>query len=93
MSRTANILGIFVALHLSTSKKILVFIPEIIPVDSADLLNIRQEALSFLESMGFKMEEINLNYSTALREVVIRNIYVLHPPVAVRNQPRKKLRQ
>ncbi len=88
--KDGELLGTFVALHLSTSKEILVYTPEINPVDSAELRNMRQEAMGFVESMGFKLEEVNLNYSTALREVVIRNISVLHPPVAGKKSAGKK---
>ena len=39
-----------------------------------------QEALDFAGSMGFTPERMNLNYSPAMREVVVRNIKILRPP-------------
>jgi len=39
-----------------------------------------QEALNFAGSMGFVPERMNLNYSPAMREVVVRNIKILRPP-------------
>ncbi len=38
------------------------------------------EALSFAGSMGFTMENVNLNYSRALREVILRNVRVIRLP-------------
>jgi hypothetical protein len=44
-----------------------------------------QEALDFTRSMGFTPELVNLNYSAAMREVVVRNIKILRPPGSVVN--------
>ena len=38
------------------------------------------EAVNFMESFGLKMECINLNYSRALREVIVRSVRVISPP-------------
>jgi len=39
-----------------------------------------EEALDFARSLGFTPERVNLNYSPAMREVVLRNIKILRPP-------------
>jgi hypothetical protein len=39
-----------------------------------------QEALNFARSLGFAPERMDLNYSPAMREVVVRNIKILRPP-------------
>jgi len=39
-----------------------------------------QEALEYSQSLGFAPERVNLNYSPAMREVVLRNIKILRAP-------------
>lgn len=42
------------------------------------------EALSFASSLGFAMQEVNLKYSKAMREVVIRDVRVIRRPAGPR---------
>jgi hypothetical protein len=66
-----------VALQLRKNKKILVFLPDKQPKDRGGYAKTLQEAVSFAESMGFRMASVNLNFSKALREVVVRDIRVM----------------
>ncbi|QEM67386.1 hypothetical protein FO488_03955 [Geobacter sp. FeAm09] len=51
------------------------------PADQKRLVN---EALKFTKSMGFDMEQVKLDYSAAMRQVIIRGISVMRPPAPPR---------
>ncbi|MFZ3208752.1 MAG: hypothetical protein WA140_07935 [Geobacteraceae bacterium] len=70
-------MSLHVALQLLINKQVLVFLPDKQPKDRGDYAEILQEAISFVESMGFSMASVNLNFSKALREVVVRDIRAL----------------
>ncbi|ABB31073.1 hypothetical protein GeomeDRAFT_1595 [Geobacter metallireducens RCH3] len=55
--------------------------PKGIPVGEA-YLPLLKEGLAFATSLGFTMQEVNLSYGKAMREVVIRDIPVLRRPSA-----------
>ncbi|GLI40060.1 hypothetical protein KI811_02335 [Geobacter hydrogenophilus] len=55
--------------------------PKGIPVGEA-YLPLFKEGLAFAASFGFTMQEVNLSYGKAMREVVIRDIPVLRRPSA-----------
>jgi hypothetical protein len=48
------------------------------------------EAVNFMEALGFKMERINLDYSRALREVIVRTVRVISPPREARKSVQGK---
>lgn len=53
---------------------------ELVDGESHDVLV--AEAIAFAESLGFAMQEVNLRYSKAMREVVIREVRVIRRPAA-----------
>lgn len=71
---------IYVALLDIVSRDILVYTPREQPADLSEYDLLKEEALSFLSIMGFSMEPINLKFSAAMRQVIIRDIRVMHPP-------------
>lgn len=73
---------VYAALLLVNSRKALVYNPSKQPTDNGSCSETVREALDFLEAMGFKMESVNLNYSKALREVIVRDIPLFRPPGA-----------
>jgi hypothetical protein len=67
----------YAALNLVASGETLVYAPDpSFPFASVTIA----DSLSFLEAMGFRMESLDLQYNTALREVVVRGISVIQPP-------------
>ncbi|GAB7026773.1 hypothetical protein [Geotalea toluenoxydans] len=83
-------LQVYVALATRNSKKALVYTAagEAAILAGTELL--LEEALEFLKDMGFEMEHVDLNYSVALREVVLRGIRVIRPVSAARLAARKQ---
>ncbi len=70
--------NIFVALA-TKSKKVIVYKPSSQPV-AADFEQTLQESIDFVKGMGFTMESVDLNYSAAMKTVVVGNIKVLRSP-------------
>ncbi len=76
---------VHLALYLKESRKCLVYVPDgSLPagVDGEDKL--RAAALELARALGFVMEGVNLNYGTALREVMVRSLPVVLSPEAFR---------
>jgi hypothetical protein len=71
---------VYLALLESASKKSFIYTP-LEEFQGDDFYEeVLAEALGFMEALGFKMENIGLNYSRALREVIVRTIRVVHAP-------------
>jgi hypothetical protein len=70
--------NIYVALA-TKSKKVFVYKPSSKP-DDADSAQTILEAMDFVKGMGFSMESVDLNYSAAMKTVVVGNIKVLRSP-------------
>lgn len=73
---------VYLALEQTERKKTLVYRPDPPPKEGALEQSLLREALDLAASLGFAMQEINLNYSKAMREVVIRDIHVISRPSA-----------
>lgn len=70
---------VYVALVVD-NKRIFVYTKPGEPDTESDYNGTLQEALGFARSMGFSPERVDLNYSAAMREVVVRNLKILRPP-------------
>lgn len=79
-AKAAKGFRIHVALLDSVSRETLVYSPPEQPADLSDYDSLKEDALSFLSAMGFSMEQINIKFSSAMRQVIIRDIRVMHPP-------------
>lgn len=75
-----NLHRVYVALHDQQLKSNLVFVSDPIRPDEKKLAALLREAEGFLEKIGFEMEEVNIGFSTATREVIIRDIRVMREP-------------
>ena len=76
---------VHLALYIKESRKCLVYVPDgSLPagVDGEDKLP--AAALELARALGFVMEGVNLNYGTALREVMVRSLPVVLSPEAFR---------
>ena len=70
---------VYVAL-VADNQRIFVYTTSGEPDTEREYHHTLQEALSFARSRGFAPERLDLNYSPAMREVVVRNIKILRPP-------------
>jgi hypothetical protein len=81
---------VYVALLLKYSKKTLIYVDGSRTDKLTDYHESLNEALTFLTSMGFTMENVNLNYSDALKSAILRGIRVLRPVSAARLAAKQK---
>lgn len=69
---------VYVAL-LAADKKVFVYTTKGEPEPEKEYHRTLEVALEFAKGLGFCPERVNLNYSPAMREVVLRNIKILRP--------------
>lgn len=80
---------VYVALSFLKSKSLTIFTPED-ETSSQDIL--LKEAMAFLQSFGFILQPVGLNYSKALKEVILSDLRVVRPVVSgKKSSPRKPL--
>ncbi|RNC71360.1 MAG: hypothetical protein ED859_04205 [Desulfuromonadales bacterium] len=73
----------FVALEPVNKKAAYIYGSDRVIAEGESTTQLLEEGLAFAASLGFTMQEVNLRYSKALREVVIRDIRVIRTPVAM----------
>jgi len=70
-----------VALLETVMNSIFVYTSDFSAEQSADYPKVLAEAQEFTASFGFTMEKVNLDFSPAMREVIIKGIRVMRPPL------------
>ncbi len=75
-----NLHRVYLALHDQQLKSNLVFVADPFRPDTKKMEALLLEAHGFLENIGFKMEEVNINFSSATLEVIIKDIRVMREP-------------
>jgi hypothetical protein len=75
---------VFVALHSKSCKRNLVYSIAAEKKGKSGYEAAMKGAIDACQAMGYAMESVNLKFSTAMREVVIRDIPVLLSPAAAR---------
>ncbi|MGB9082527.1 MAG: hypothetical protein WCD00_14610, partial [Desulfuromonadaceae bacterium] len=75
-----NLHRVYLALYDQQLKSNLIFIADPFRPDNKKLEALLLEAHGFLENIGFKMEEVNINFSSATREVIMKDIRVMREP-------------
>lgn len=75
-----NLHRVYLALHDQQLKSNLVFVSDPIRPDHKKQEALLREAYAFLENLGFKMDEVNINFSSATREVILKDIRVMREP-------------
>ena len=75
-----NLHRVYLALHDQQLKSNLVFIADPFRPDNKKLEAFLLKAHGFLENIGFEMEEVNINFSSATREVIIKDIRGMREP-------------
>lgn len=89
-TREKNLHNVFVALFDTTVNVTVIFTSSCTAKDNAALKGLINEAHKFTASMGFTLEPVNLDYSTAMRQVIIRGLRVMRPPDKLRPLPSLK---
>lgn len=83
----------YIALLETVSKSIFVYTSERLGTSPDDYSRVAAEADEHLKRLGFTMERVNLEFSRAMREVIIKGIRVMRPQVKkppIRSMPQKK---
>lgn len=75
-----NLHRVYVALHDQQMKSNLVFVSDPVRPDAEKIAALVTDARAFLENIGFEMDAVNINFSTATREVIIKDIRVMREP-------------
>jgi len=70
----------YVALLETGMKTVFVYTSDHSATDPADYPRVYAQAEAFVQAMGFVMEPINLGFSPAMREVIIKGFRVMRPP-------------
>ena len=82
--------SVYVALSLLQSKSFVIFVPERQPTDKKTSDLVLKEAHDFVQEFGFEMQSINLNYSKALKEVVINDLRVVRSSTSGKKTSQRK---
>lgn len=84
-AREYNLFRVYIGLYDSQLKSNLVFVADPVGFDNKKTAILIKEAETFLTSIGFSMEPVNMEFSPATREVIMRDIKVMREPsLAVR---------
>ena len=75
-----NLWRVFVALHDQLLKSNLIFVTDPIRPDEKNLAALVQNASVFVTELGFAMETVKVDFSPAIREVIIRDTKVMREP-------------
>jgi hypothetical protein len=79
-SKANNTLKVYVAFWEKSSKTCHVFVPENQPASQAEYLKTIDEANNFLTFQGYELEQVKLDYSTAMRQVICSTVKALKAP-------------
>ena len=83
--REYNLFRVYIGLYDTQLKSNLVFVADPIGFDNKKTAILLKEAESFLTNIGFSMELVNMDFSSATREVIMRDMKIMRePPLAVR---------
>ncbi len=80
VSRVEKTMQAHVALLEMGIKSVFVYTSDFSADTSEDYPKVLAEAEEFVQAMGFSMERVNLEFSLAMREVIIKGISVMRPP-------------
>jgi hypothetical protein len=83
-TRESDLLRVYIAIFDISTRIPLIFTSECDAKETAVFKKMTAEAETFAVSLGFSLEPVNLDYSAAMRQVIMRGICVLRPPVPAR---------
>jgi hypothetical protein len=85
----ARLFGVMIALHLLDSGRHLIFAHEDKGLDPMGARTAAQEAIAFVEAMGFLMENVKWrDVPAAARADLLGNLKVFDPPVVTNEEPK-----
>ncbi len=79
-ARENNTCRVYAAIYDTQLKSNFIYVPDQATGKNVDGDALVCEAEAFLKNMGFSVEPVNIRFSPAVREVVIRDIKVMRPP-------------
>jgi hypothetical protein len=86
ISKIEKTMKAYVALLDMGLKSVLVYTSDFESVNPADYPKVEAQAQEFVKTMGFTMEKVNLEFSPAMREVIIKGFRVMRPPPPPKKQ-------
>ena len=81
----------YVALSMQKNRSFVIFAPQKKPADKESSDAVVSEALDFVKERGFEMQRVNLNYSKALKEVVLNDLRVVRSAGSSKKASHKKV--
>ncbi|HZV81300.1 MAG TPA: hypothetical protein VFF53_03930, partial [Geobacteraceae bacterium] len=89
ISRVEKEMKAYVALLNNALKSTLVYTSDFVATTPQEYPKVLADAEDFVKSMGFTMQKINLDFSPAMREVIIKGLRVMRPPALQKRMPVK----
>jgi len=86
ISKIEKTVKAYVAILDNGLKSVLVYTSDYEAVNPADYPKVTAQAEEFLKTMGFTMEPVNLEFSPAMKEVIIKGFRVMRPPPPPKKQ-------
>ncbi len=77
----------YVALLNNALKSTLIYTSDFVATTPPDYPRVLVEAEEFVTSMGFTMQKVNLDFSPAMREVIIKGLRIMRPPSPQKRAP------
>lgn len=92
ISKVEKEMKAYVALLNNALKITLVYTSDYVATTPQEYPKVLAEAEEFVKSMGFTMQKINLDFSPAMREVIIKGLRVMRPPAPQKRLPVRPLK-
>lgn len=70
----------YVAIHNNAFNSVLIYTSDLVASTPGEYPKVLKEAEEFTTSMGFSMEKVNLEFSAAMKEVIVKGFRVMRPP-------------
>jgi len=82
----------YVAVLNNALKSTLIYTSDFVATSQQEYPRVLLEAEEFVKSMGFSMQKVNLDFSPAMREVIIKGLRIMRPPPPQKRPPVKHLK-
>lgn len=70
----------YVAIHNNAFNSVLIYTSDLVASTPDEYPKVLKEAEEFVTSMGFSLEKVNLDFSAAMKEVIVKGFRVMRPP-------------
>ncbi len=75
-------LKMYVSFLDTISKQIYVYTPDVDPAGASGYAQLLAQAKEFVAAKGFVVDKVNIDFSSAIRQVIIRSLRIMRPPPA-----------